>query len=158
MMYQNGFPVGYNPNSLYQPQPSPYTLQQPATQNQQQSAIIWVQGEAGAKSYMLAPNTTIPLWDSESETIYLKSTDASGMPSIKVIRYTIEQPQAQSNQLQPQQFDLKDYVRRDEFNDYMKQFTEQIKEAFNNGKSNISTANATKAESAESAKPADESI
>jgi hypothetical protein len=29
------------------------------------------------------------LWDSEAQTIYLKSADASGMPSIKVLDYTI---------------------------------------------------------------------
>ena len=56
--------------------------------------IIWVQGEAGAKSYLVAPNTTVQLWDSERQTIYLKSADASGMPSIKTLDYTIrEMPQ-----------------------------------------------------------------
>lgn len=149
MLYQNGFPVGYNPSSLYQAQPSPYTLQQ-SNQPQQQSSngIIWVQGEAGAKSYMLAPNTTLALWDSEANVIYLKSTDASGMPSIKTLKYTIEQPQNPTNQLQQDsQVDMKDYIRRDEFNQYMEafnthvlaEFSKQLKEVFNNGKSDIST-------------------
>ena len=53
------------------------------------TGIIWVQGEAGAKSYLVAPNTTVQLWDSESQVIYLKSADASGMPSIKTLDYTI---------------------------------------------------------------------
>ena len=51
--------------------------------------LTWVQGEAGAKSYLVAPNTTVQLWDSEAQVIYLKSADASGMPSMKVIDYTI---------------------------------------------------------------------
>ena len=38
---------------------------------------------------MVAPNNTIQLWDSESQTIYLKSADASGMPSMKILDYTI---------------------------------------------------------------------
>jgi hypothetical protein len=50
-----------------------------------------VQGEAGAKSYMVAPNTTIALWDSESQTVYLKSADASGMPSMRVLDYQIRE-------------------------------------------------------------------
>lgn len=58
-------------------------------QTQQNNSIIWVQGEAGAKSYLVAPNTTVQLWDSEAQTIYLKSADASGMPSIKILDYTI---------------------------------------------------------------------
>lgn len=82
MAYFNGFPATYQP--IY-PQ-----YQQPIMQNQnQQNGVIWVQGEAGAKSYLVAPNNTVQLWDSESQTIYLKSADASGMPSMKVLDYTI---------------------------------------------------------------------
>lgn len=57
----------------------------------QQSGIIWVQGESGAKSYMVAPNQTVQLWDSEAQTLYLKSADAYGMPSMKVLDYTIRE-------------------------------------------------------------------
>lgn len=57
--------------------------------NAQNSSIIWVSGEAGAKAYMVAPNTTVQLWDSEQNIIYIKSADASGMPSIKILDYTI---------------------------------------------------------------------
>lgn len=53
------------------------------------SNITWVTGEAGAKSYLVAPNSTATLWDSESQTIYLKSADATGMPSMKILDYTI---------------------------------------------------------------------
>ena len=87
MAYYNGFPATYQP--VYQvPQQQP--------QNQQ-SSIIWVQGEAGAKSYMVAPNSTVTLWDSENQTIYLKSADASGMPSIKTLDYTIREARNAAN-------------------------------------------------------------
>lgn len=78
------FPTTYQP---YYPQ---------AQQAQQNNGIIWVQGEAGAKSYLVAPNNTVQLWDSESQTIYLKSADASGMPSMRILDYTIRDtaPQA----------------------------------------------------------------
>lgn len=79
--YNNGFPVTYPqmvPAQQYQPQ-----------QQAQQSGIIWVQGEAAAKSYLVAPGSTVQLWDSEEKIIYLKSADASGMPSIKILDYTI---------------------------------------------------------------------
>lgn len=84
MAFNNGFPIGYQPAQIYYPSQQ---VQQP--QPQQNNGIIWVQGEAGAKSYLVAPNTTVQLWDSESQVIYLKSADASGMPSIKVLDYTI---------------------------------------------------------------------
>ena len=86
-LYNNGYPISY---PQYYPQPNAYQPQVPAQLSQQnQNGIIWVQGEAGAKSYLVAPNTTVQLWDSESQTIYLKSADASGMPSIKTLDYTI---------------------------------------------------------------------
>ena len=67
-----------------------YPYYQPPVMGQNQSvnqSIIWVSGEAGAKSYLVAPNSTVTLWDSESKTIYVKSADANGMPSMKVFEY-----------------------------------------------------------------------
>lgn len=85
MAYNNYFPMGYQ---QYYPQ----MMQNPQQNNnapQQNNSIIWVQGEAGAKSYLVAPNSTVTLWDTESETIYIKSADASGMPNMKVLDYKI---------------------------------------------------------------------
>lgn len=89
MAYNNGFPTGYNPYYGYQNYQNYQPQIQPQSQIQQSSGIIWVQGEAGAKSYLVAPNNTVQLWDSESQTIYLKSADASGMPSMRILDYTI---------------------------------------------------------------------
>lgn len=85
MAYYNGFPATYQ-----------QMMQQPYQQQGQQGGLIWVQGEAAAKSYLVAPGSTVPLWDSEEEVIYLKSADSSGMPSIKVLEYKIrgERPKA----------------------------------------------------------------
>lgn len=95
MAYNNGFPITYQPSgyqqSIYQ---QPYIPQQNPMQNS--GGLIWVQGEAGAKSYLVTPNTTVQLWDSENQCIYLKSADASGMPSIKTLDYTIRQEGATS--------------------------------------------------------------
>lgn len=85
MAFNNGFPATY-PQMYYQPQYQPPQQTQP-----QSSGMIWVSGEAGAKAYLVAPNTTVQLWDSEAQVVYLKSADASGMPSMKVLDYTIRQ-------------------------------------------------------------------
>lgn len=45
-----------------------------------QNGMIWVQGEAGAKSYLVAAGQSVLLMDSEGSTFYIKSTDNSGMP------------------------------------------------------------------------------
>jgi hypothetical protein len=44
------------------------------------TGLNWVQGEAGAKSFLVSPNATVVLWDTESPTIYIKSADATGKP------------------------------------------------------------------------------
>ena len=109
MAYNNAFPMTYQ-NPYYQQQ-QPMYQQQPQTQ--QNNSIIWVQGESGAKSYLVAPNTTVQLWDSESQTIYLKSADASGMPSIKTLDYTIR---AENQPIQTISDNSNKFILRDEFN------------------------------------------
>lgn len=65
------------------------TMQNPvATPTQSSNDIIWVQGEAGAKAYLIAPNNTVTLWDSESPTIYVKSADMNGVPSMRILDFT----------------------------------------------------------------------
>lgn len=113
MAYNNFYPGGY------QPQFYPVNTQMPNAQVSQamsgssNNGIIWVQGEAGAKSYLVAPNTTVQLWDSESQTIYLKSADASGMPSIKTLDYTIRE-KAQATESHENTSKV-EFVTRDEF-------------------------------------------
>lgn len=88
MAYNNGFPLSYS--QMYA-----QSYQQPQmAQNQGNNAMIWVQGESGAKSYLVAPNTTVVLFDSEAQTIYLKSADATGLPSMRVLDYTIRDQKA----------------------------------------------------------------
>lgn len=87
MAYNSYFPTGYQPMQYY---PQNQQMAQPQMQQpQQNNGIIWVQGEASAKSYPIAPNSSVPLWDSEANVIYIKSADMSGMPSIKVLDYTM---------------------------------------------------------------------
>ena len=81
-MAYTGFPATYQP--MYYPQYQQQT-------QQQNNSIIWVSGEAGAKAYLVAPNTTVQLWDSERQTIYVKTADASGKPTLKILDYTIRE-------------------------------------------------------------------
>lgn len=86
MAYNNIFPMTYQPQQMYYPQ---MPQQNQGQQTPNGNSLIWVSGEAGAKAYLVAPNTTVTLWDSESQTIFLKSADATGMPSMKILDYTI---------------------------------------------------------------------
>lgn len=72
----------------YQTFQNPFSV--PQIQQPINSMLTWVQGENGAKSYLVAPNTTVALWDSEDHKIYIKSCDASGMPQMKTLEYKIQ--------------------------------------------------------------------
>ena len=84
-------PYGWQ-NPYYAP-PMPDNLMQMRQQFQPpasapQQGMIWVQGETGAKSYMVASGNTVPLWDSENQTVYIKSVEAAGMPWMRILDYT----------------------------------------------------------------------
>lgn len=117
--YNNGFPMNYQ--QAYYPQ-----YAQPQPQAQTSNGIIWVQGEAGAKSYLVAPNNTVQLWDSESQTIYLKSADASGMPSMKILDYKIRNQEQMQTQSVMQ--DTPNYVTIDEFKSELNKIKDELKE------------------------------
>ena len=108
MAYNNYYPTGYQP--MYQPSAYPTQMNSGATQSNTQNPLIWVQGEAAAKSYPIAPNTSVPLFDSEANVIYIKSADMSGMPSIKILDYTVRDNTPHKADIQP----VADYATKDD--------------------------------------------
>ena len=86
---------------------------------QQSSQIIWVSGEAGAKSYLVAPGNTVMLLDAENSVFYLKSADASGMPlPLRIFDYkerTTAAQQAFGGSVTAESVNLDNFVTRKEF-------------------------------------------
>ncbi len=112
----NYFPQNMNTNSNYFGSYTPTYPQPSYPQPSQNSGLIWVQGEAGAKSYLVAPNSTVMLMDSEGSRFYIKSTDGSGMPTLKTYVYHQEgataAPMASNS---PDKEEMVDFIKRDEF-------------------------------------------
>lgn len=106
--YGNYMPNYYQPmqNMGNQFQPMPMAQQTPpqvtpAAQTTQTASpgIIWVQGEEGAKGYLVAPGESRLLMDSEGNHFYLKSTDAQGMPlPLRIFDYVERTGQKQASQ------------------------------------------------------------
>lgn len=88
---------------------------------QQSSQIIWVSGEAGAKSYLVAPGNTVMLLDAENSVFYLKSADASGMPlPLRIFDYkerTTTAQQAFGGIVTGESVNLDNFVTRKEFDE-----------------------------------------
>lgn len=114
----NYYPMGQQmpsamPDQLAQLRQAAYPQQQPTAQ--QTAPIIWVQGEEGAKAYMVAAGNSVLLMDSENSTFYIKSTDASGMPQpLRIFDYT-ERTAATKQPVQAAQAPDNNFVTRAEF-------------------------------------------
>ena len=79
-----------NQNQFSQPYQSPVQTN-PAPmpmQTQQTNDMIWVLNENEATSYPVAPNNSVVLWDKSNPTIYIKSVNANGMPSMRILDFT----------------------------------------------------------------------
>lgn len=131
MAYNNLFPMNYPQAAMPQyygqnmPNMGDYGRTLANTQpmqNGSQGDFRWVQGEAAAKSYPVAPNSKIALWDSEANVIYIKTADINGIPSMTVIDYTVRGEQRKNELLSnTPQIDTSKFVTREEFNSRLAQ-------------------------------------
>lgn len=150
----------YQPMQNYLPyQPTPYPDRLAQLQNQYQQAVnvpqmqtapqqqvnqglLWVSGEVGAKSYLVAPNSTVLLMDSDAQRFYLKSADNAGMPSLRIFEYSevtnaptvsVNAPNLDENVLNDK------FVTREEYEGLKRQY-ESIMERLDNMVSNTESA------------------
>lgn len=84
-------PVQQNPmgqfNQQYQQQMN-QPIQQAPMQTQPTNDFLWVLNENEATSYPVAPNNTVILWDKNLPVIYIKSVNAQGVPSMRILDFT----------------------------------------------------------------------
>ena len=125
-------------NYPYQPMPQPYADRLAQLQNQYSQAVnipqmpqqqvnqglLWVSGEVGAKSYLVAPNSTVLLMDSDDAVFYLKSADSAGLPTLRTFSYV----EIESNQKKQKSSEVqKEFVDREEFELFKNEILEKIK-------------------------------
>lgn len=96
-------------------------VQQPVPQQQvpqtfqNKNVFEWVQGEAGARGYMVPAGMTAWLMDSERQTFYIKSTDVSGIPQpLRIFDFT-----ERTAQHVPVPEPKSEYVTKDEMKAYI---------------------------------------
>lgn len=73
----------------------PYQAQQTMA-----SDVLWVLNEGEATAFPVAPNNSVVLWDKSNPTIYVKSVNAQGVPSMRVLDFVerTQQPQTAPQQ------------------------------------------------------------
>ena len=118
--------MAFNPyyQNPYYPQPMPDNLMQMRQQQMMQpgpppvpqnpvatGGVQWVSSEQEARGYLIAPNSAVALWDSTAPTVYLKQSDASGKPTLKI--YDLVE-RAETPRTAPQEKSV-EFVTRKEF-------------------------------------------
>lgn len=124
-IFNNGYPVSYNPPVSYTP-PVVQTSQamQSVNPNQQQySDMVFVPGKEAAKVYPVARGSSVTLFDSEGDKFYVKTVDNSGMPqklrTFSYVEVMDEEPHGMSSLASPE-IDTSQFVTRQEMNTLVK--------------------------------------
>lgn len=112
-------PVQQNPmgqfNQQYQQQMN-QPMQQAPMQTQPANDFLWVLNENEATSYPVAPNNTVTLWDKNLPTIYIKSVNAHGVPSMRILDFTERTAMANKTPSVPSSNSPNNFVTLDSFN------------------------------------------
>lgn len=133
----NGYGYGFNGlqgRNMYIPQPpipNQGVPQAPLFQNQNLQAqntveqkpslqVPWVNGEVGAQAYLIAPNSSVILMDSDNPIFYIKTSDLSGKAQIQAFKYEeIKAPMQQRTEVS--------YVTKAEFEEFKESILKGIK-------------------------------
>ena len=136
--YYGYYPQQMQPIGMQQPwmYPQQQMIEHPNINTQSQQAnnatdsyFIWVQGEAGAKSYPVARGTTLPLFDSEGDYVYFKSVDTNGVPLPLVTKVISDPPYKEKTKMvesEPveMQVDMSNYVTKESYDMLAKKYTD----------------------------------
>ena len=105
----------YNPQYPQQMAQPMQNAQMPM-QGQPTNDFLWVLNENEATSYPVAPNNTVTLWDKNLPTIYIKSVNAQGVPSMRILDFTERTATAQKQPVSGPFGSANNFVTIDSFN------------------------------------------
>lgn len=91
----------------------------------QSMQLIRVNGIEGARAYQMPANSTVALFDTNNDIMYIRTTDGAGFPQIRVFSFTEMNQQKQEGS-----------VSRSEI-DEIKAEIEEIKGVLNNAKQSV---------------------
>ena len=109
-------PMGQFNQQFQQPMPQTMQNSQMPMQGQPTNDFLWVLNENEATSYPVAPNNTVTLWDKNLPTIYIKSVNAQGVPSMRILDFTERSATASKTPSVPSFNSNNNFVTIDSFN------------------------------------------
>ena len=110
-------PIQQNPMGQFNQQfQQPIQNAQMPMQGQPTNDFLWVLNENEATSYPVAPNNTVILWDKNLPTVYIKSVNAQGVPSMRILDFTERVVNAPKTPSVPSFNSPNNFVTLDSFN------------------------------------------
>lgn len=88
----------------------------------QNNGVNWVQGIEGAKAYPVGAGNSVLLMDSDNQSMYIKSADQAGVPSLRIFEYkeiTDKKPEPK--------LDMSQFVTREELEEALSKLAEKKK-------------------------------
>ena len=108
--------MGQYNQQFQQPMAQPMQNAQMPMQGQPTNDFLWVLNENEATSYPVAPNNTVILWDKNLPTVYIKSVNAQGVPSMRVLDFTERTATAEKQPVSAPFGSTNNFVTLDSFN------------------------------------------
>jgi hypothetical protein len=103
--------------------------------------MIWVLSEVEAQSYPVAPNNSVTLWDKNNDTVYIKSVNMQGVPSMRVLDYTERTAENATKETKTRECKCgENFVAKADFAELEERFNE-LREEFEDYKSKAKTKN-----------------
>lgn len=97
---------------MQQPVQQMPTMAQPTPTND----LLFVLNETEATAYPVAPNNSVTLWDKNKDTVYIKSVNMQGVPSMRILDYVERTPDNAPKMPEKHVCQCsKDFVRKDAF-------------------------------------------
>jgi hypothetical protein len=118
--YQNGampdvlnqYKGQYQQMPMQQPVQQMPTMAQPTPTND----LLFVLNETEATAYPVALNNSVTLWDKNKDTVYIKSVNMHGVPSMRILDYVERTADNAPKTLEKHECQCgKDFVRKEDF-------------------------------------------
>lgn len=126
--YASPYTSYYQQPYATQTQPNVYQNQQQQTPQQTYIPLTFVNGEVGAKAFIMQPNSTIYLQDSDSDKLFIKKSDMQGKSIMKKYKLVELDENDQIIENKPQKDLMGNFISKEQFRALKEEFEGKFNE------------------------------
>jgi hypothetical protein len=126
--YLNNIYGGYNQPYTPTPQYNNYQTQQQTQPQQTYIPLTFVNGEVGAKAFIMQPNSTIYMQDSDSDKMFIKKSDAQGKSTMRKFKLVELDENDQIIENKAQKDMSSNFISKEQFNALKQEFDSKLNE------------------------------